>query len=82
MSDILKGIDVSKHQGDIDWEKVKNSGVKFVIIRAGYGRFTSQKDPKFEYNYSECKRLGIPVGAYWYSYAVSKSEGVQEADGQ
>lgn len=80
MSDILKGIDVSKHQGDIDWEKVKNSGVKFVMIRAGYGRFTSQKDPKFEYNYSECKRLGIPVGAYWYSYAVSKPEGIQEAE--
>ena len=49
MSDILKGIDVSKHQGNINWEKVKESGmVQFVILRAGYGRFTSQIDPKFE----------------------------------
>ena len=43
----VKGIDVSKHQGEIDWQKVKDSGVEFVILRAGYGREISQVDPCF-----------------------------------
>lgn len=66
----MKGIDVSKWQGNnIDWAKVKASGVEFAILRAGYGSYISQKDPTFERNYAECKRLGIPVGVYWYVYA-------------
>jgi GH25 family lysozyme M1 (1,4-beta-N-acetylmuramidase) len=78
---MLKGIDVSKHDGVIDWQKVKNSGqVDFVIIRAGYGKLASQKDVQFERNYSECKKYGIPVGAYWYSYAHSVEEMKQEAN--
>ena len=77
---ILKGIDVSYAQGVIDWEKVKASGsVDFAILRAGYGKETSQVDKQFERNYSECKRLGIPVGAYWYSYATTDAEAEQEA---
>ncbi|MDE6706641.1 MAG: glycoside hydrolase family 25 protein [Oscillospiraceae bacterium] len=75
------GIDVSKHQGDIDWIKVKNSGkVEFAILRAGYGNSISQKDVKFEKHYSECVKNNIPVGAYWYSYAMSESEAKQEAN--
>lgn len=75
-----QGIDVSVHNGSPNWETVKNSGgVSFVIMRAGYGKTVSQKDKQFERNYSECKRLGIPVGAYWYSYAMSPSEARQEA---
>lgn len=66
----VKGIDVSKYQGDIDWQKVKESGVQFAILRAGYGREISQKDPCFEKNYAACKAAGLPVGAYWYSYAA------------
>ncbi|HAJ98248.1 MAG TPA: glycoside hydrolase [Ruminococcus sp.] len=75
------GIDVSRHNGAINWNSVKDSGkVDFVILRAGYGNLTSQKDSRFEEYYSACKKLGIPVGGYWYSYAVSESEAVQEAN--
>lgn len=76
------GIDVSKWQGKIDWAKVKAAGVQFAILRAGYGdtlSYPAQKDETFEYNYAECKRLGIPVGAYWYSYATTVEAAKQEA---
>lgn len=77
----MNGIDVSKHNGSISWDAVKASGkVDFAILRAGYGRLASQKDPKFEQNYAGAKSAGIPVGAYWYSYAMSESEARQEAD--
>ncbi|MDE6730304.1 MAG: hypothetical protein K2J71_05965 [Oscillospiraceae bacterium] len=69
------GIDVSRHQSNIDWAKVKNSGkVDFAILRAGYGKVISQKDSKFEEYYTECEKNQIPVGAYWYSYAMSEAE--------
>lgn len=77
---LAKGIDVSYSQGVIDWEKVKKSGVQFAILRAGYGREISQKDSQFERNYSECKRLGIPVGTYWYTYAKTTDEAIKEAE--
>lgn len=67
---MLKGIDVSKWQGNIDWKAVKSKSVEFSIVRAGYGREKSQIDRKFEANYSGCKAAGIPVGAYWYNYAT------------
>ncbi|MBR7084307.1 MAG: glycoside hydrolase family 25 protein [Oscillospiraceae bacterium] len=77
---MLNGIDVSKHNETIDWQKVKSSGaVDFAILRAGYGRLISQKDIQFERNYAECKKYGIPVGCYWYSYAKSVSEIQTEA---
>lgn len=70
------GIDVSEHQGKIDWDVVKNSGeVDFAILRVGYGDdFTSQDDAWWAYNVSECERLGIPYGVYIYSYATSYSQ--------
>jgi GH25 family lysozyme M1 (1,4-beta-N-acetylmuramidase) len=75
-----KGIDVSVHQGVIDWDTVKNvEKIDFAILQAGYGRLASQKDKQFERNYSECKRLGIPIGAYWYSYAVTVEDVKNEA---
>lgn len=75
-----KGIDVSKHNGIIDWAKVKASGaVDFAIIRAGYGKSISQKDKHFENNYAGCKANGIPCGAYWYSYAITPAEAEAEA---
>ena len=74
-----KGIDVSEHQGVIDWAKVAKDGVKFAVIRAGYGRELSQKDKYFERNYAGAKAAGIKVGAYWYSYANSAERGEQEA---
>ena len=74
----IKGIDVSVWQGAIDFNAVRNSGVDFVIIRAGYG--TNSKDKYFEENYRKAKAAELHVGAYWYSYADSFSEAVQEAE--
>lgn len=70
----LKGIDVSTYQGDIDWEQVKPN-IDFAIIRCGLGDdIASQDDAKFERNYAECKRLGIPVTTYFFSYAINKDK--------
>lgn len=77
---LMKGIDVSVHNGSINWQKVKNAGIQFAILRAGYGRELSQKDARFEENYRNAKAVGIPVGAYWYSYAMSEDEARLEAD--
>lgn len=76
----MKGIDVSVHNGNIDWNKVKADGIEFAILRAGFGRLEKQKDEKFEQNYAEAKAAGIPVGAYWYSYAMSPEEAELEAN--
>jgi GH25 family lysozyme M1 (1,4-beta-N-acetylmuramidase) len=76
----MKGIDVSVHNGDIDWGKVKTDGIDFAILRAGYGKLASQKDQKFEQNYKNAKAVNLPVGAYWYSYAMNENEARQEAD--
>ncbi len=77
---LLKGIDVSKHNGEINWEEVKKSGINFAIIRAGYGNLTTQKDPCFENNYTKAKEVGIPIGVYWYSYASDASDAKKEAN--
>jgi len=66
------GIDVSYHNGTIDWAKVKNSGVSFAIIRCGYGSdFTSQDDVKFFENVRGAQENGIDIGIYLYSYAMN-----------
>ena len=75
----IKGVDVSKFQGAIDWKKVKEDGIQFALIRAGYGKETSQKDELFEQNYESCAANDIPCGCYWYSYALSPQEAVEEA---
>lgn len=75
----MKIIDVSKHNGSIDWKKVKASGIEGVIIRAGFGKSIAQKDTMFEKNYAGAAEVGLHIGAYWYSYAVSPSEARQEA---
>ena len=74
-----EGIDVSVHNDNIDFNKVKASGKSFVMIRAGYGRYLKQKDACFEQNYSRAKAAGLHIGAYWYSYAKSASEAQEEA---
>lgn len=71
-----KGIDVSRHQGNINWGHVN---ADFAIIRAGYGREVSQKDAQFENNYAGCKSNSIPVGCYWYSYALDVEDAKKEA---
>jgi GH25 family lysozyme M1 (1,4-beta-N-acetylmuramidase) len=73
-----KGIDISRYQGKPDFAKLKNE-VDFVILQAGYGRYAGQKDSEFERSYSECKKYGIPVGAYWFSYATSPQDAIYEA---
>ena len=75
---MIRGIDVSEHQGKIQWSRVKAAGIGFAVIRAGYGRELSQKDVQFEANYAGCTSAGIPAGAYWYSYAVTPEEARQE----
>lgn len=75
----IKGLDVSKFQGEVDWERVKAAGYKFAMLRAGYGFNTV--DEQFRRNASECNRIGLPIGAYWFCYATSPSSAVQEADG-
>lgn len=77
----LKVIDVSTHQGIIDWAKVKASGVDGAIIRCGYGSdIASQDDKQWKRNADECTRLGIPFGTYLYSYAKTTAQAKSEAE--
>ncbi|MEE0200877.1 GH25 family lysozyme [Faecalicatena contorta] len=78
---VKKGIDVSQHQGKIDWAKVKADGIDYAIIRCGYGdNYTYQDDTSWQYNVSECERLGIPYGVYIYSYATNTTMAKSEAE--
>ena len=75
------GLDVSRWQGDIDFQKVKDAGVEFVFIRVGSQRGVNGEyfiDPKFERNIKGFKEVGIPVGIYFYSYANSKANAKKE----
>lgn len=74
-----KGIDISRYQGTPDFSKVKND-VDYVIIQAGFGRYTYQKDAQFERNYEQCKKYKIPVGVYWFSYAKTAEDAKKEAE--
>lgn len=76
MNQKLKGIDTSRIQGNIDFKKVKESGVEFVIVKAGYS--TSVTD-SWERQFADSKNSGLKVGAYWYSYAVTIEQGIAEA---
>lgn len=76
-SDILRGIDVSKWQGDINWKKVSMSGIDFVMIRSSYGNM--HVDEKLNANVAGCEKYGIPYGFYHYSYADSVSDARKEA---
>lgn len=74
-----KVIDVSYHNGVIDWQRVKDAGYH-AIIRCGYGSdFENQDDEQFKRNADECTRLGIPWGAYLYSYAKGATQAKSEA---
>lgn len=77
---MIKGIDISQWQGyNVDFKKVKASGYDFVILRAGFGKYASQKDPTFETNYTRAKAAGLGIGAYWYSYAKTSADASNEA---
>lgn len=75
----VTAIDVSYCQTGVDYNKVKNSGIDAVIIRAGFGKENYQKDSEFETHYRNAKKAGLAVGVYWYSYAYSVAEAKQEA---
>ena len=74
-----KGIDISYHNGDIDFNKVKSDGIKFAMIRASYGFFNIDK--KVIDNIRGCERAGMPYGFYHYSYARNLDEAKKEVDG-
>ena len=79
----VKGIDVSKYQGEIDWEKVAESGVEFAIIRAGirgYGTGEIVEDATFQDNLKGATDAGIDVGVYFFSQAITEEEAIEEAN--
>lgn len=76
------GIDVSKWNGDIDWKAVANSGVQFAIIRTSFGWSNREKytDIRLRQNIDGAKSVGMPIGAYHYSYAKDSQQALMEAD--
>lgn len=76
---VIKCLDVSTWQGEIDFKKVKSAGYNYVLIRAGYGDESSQKDDYFERNYKNAKEAGLKIGVYWFSYSTSQSNSTLEA---
>lgn len=85
---IMNGIDVSGYQVNVDYNKVKNAGYDFVIIRAGWGKESYQKDSEFERHYANASKAGMHIGAYLYSYALTdpsctlspREQGIAEAE--
>ena len=76
----LRVIDVSEHQGTINWDAVKGH-IDGAILRCGYGdNIASQDDKQWKRNADECTRLGIPFGVYIYSYATSDAQAKSEAE--
>ena len=73
---VLNGIDVSQHQGIVDWSAVANGGIDFAILRAGYG---GTSDLYFARNAAACQSVGLPIGLFWFSYALNPSEAREEA---
>ena len=76
---MIRGIDVSQHNGELDVAKIKQSGISFIIIRTGYGMY--YEDQQFQRNVAECEAAGMPYGFYHYSYARNLKEAEQEAAG-
>lgn len=75
----LKGVDVSKWQGDINWQSVKQDGIQFAFVRLGYTVNYQNLDPYYEKNMREAKAAGIPVGVYYYSKATTVETAIKEA---
>lgn len=73
----MKGIDVSYHNGIVNWQAVKDAGMDFAICRTGYGK--SGLDDTFQHNVEGAHKVGLQVGAYHFSYALTQSDAVNEA---
>lgn len=82
-ADYMVGIDVSAHQGDIDWKQVKEAGIQFVIIRLGYRGYGESgklvKDPMAQKYYKGAKEQGLLIGGYVFSQALDEQEAIEEA---
>lgn len=79
----LTGIDVSSHQGNIDWNEVKNDGVDFAMIRCGSRGYTQgnlYEDDRFTENVQGAQNVGMPFGVYFFSQAITEEEAIQEAE--
>lgn len=79
----IKGIDVSRYQGGIDWKKVAGDGVRFAIIRAGYRGYDLGglvPDERFEENIEGARKNGIGAGVYFVTQAISIEEAIEEAE--
>lgn len=77
---MIKGIDLSYANKNVDYNKLKQDGIEFAIIRTGYGKDENQKDALFETHYAGLKQAGIKVGAYLYSYCTSVENAEKEAE--
>lgn len=75
----IYGLDLSTHNGGLNFQAIKNAGNAFVILRCGYGLRSSKKDTRFEEYYRQAKAAGLHVGAYLYGYALNTSEALEEA---
>lgn len=76
----IKGVDISEHNGNVNFEDLKKNGIEFVIIRCGYGQDRTKQDDKcFKKNLDACIKHGIPFGVYLYSYANSTEKAKSEA---
>ncbi|QDR80245.1 GH25 family lysozyme [Sporomusa termitida] len=73
----MKGIDVSYHNGMVDWQAVAAAGIEFAIVRSSYG--LQSQNLMFVQNVAGAKAAGLRVGAYHYSYALTVSDAIQEA---
>ena len=75
-----KGVDISEHNGSVDFQALKNAGVQFAILRLGYGSdYVSQDDSRFSENVHKAETAGMPWGAYLYSYAKTAAMAQSEA---
>ena len=73
----FNGIDISRHQGDIDFKTVKDSGIDFIMVRSSYG---SELDTKFLYNLEQIKKYNIPCGIFHFTLAVNEAQAIEEID--
>ena len=78
------GIDVSKYQGTVDWEKVKEAGAEFAIVRAGYRGYGKSgkivEDPTYRQNMEGAREAGLQTGVYFFSQAITVDEAIEEAN--
>lgn len=77
---MIKGVDLSTHNKNVDYKALKDSGVEFAILRIGYGKDAGQRDEMFDEHYRGCKEVGIKVGAYHYSYCNKMENAIKEAE--